>query len=261
MTKHHEKNKEFTKSEICSVADRWMDIEPEDNFSRPPVYCLKHDGLETLQYWLESVSFGLGFSTHKGIRIHRTRSSSVHRRSFVDLFSSVNSFSEQQTAYIVKVILFVLDCVAPNEQKARQKFLSNYVNERKGYCYNYYSSSSEKEDFYIVDGFIKFEEKPLSEHIKLNFKVSMSDRIMEKDIHFYVYGDDLMCATKFENAASLVVDIGEDPTELASQILKPLLVPLIKKLDYDYMDITSNNIKEFFDNIGSFKTLTDMVDI
>lgn len=261
MTKNQEKNKEFTKSEICSVSDRWMDIEPEDNFSQPPVYCLKHDGLEPLQYWIESVSFGLGFSTHKGIRIHRTRSSSVHRRSFLDLFTSVNSFSEQQTAYIVKVILFVLECVAPNEQKARQKFLSKYVTERKGYCYNYYSASSEKEDFYIVDGFIKFEEQPLSEHIKLKFNVDLAGLFFERNINFYVYGDDLICASKFENAASLVVDIDEDPAELASQILKPLLVPLIKKLDYNHMDITSINIKEFFDNIASFKTLTDMVDI
>lgn len=259
MTKHHEKNKEFTKSEICSVSDRWMDIEPEDNFSRPPVYCLKHDGLEPLQYWLESVSYGLGFSTHNGIRIHRTRSSPVHRRSFIDLFNSVNEFNEKQLAYIIKVISFVLECAAPNEQKTRQKFTSNYQNEHKGYCYSYYASSSHKEDFYIVDGYVKFEKQPLSEHIKLNLNVDQDCLFMEKDIHFYVYGNDLMCATGMDNTQSLVVDINEDPKELACEILKPLIKTFMKKLDYDYNDMTPDNIKEFFDNLEKFKTLTAMV--
>lgn len=260
MSNNEDQRKEFVRTEICSVADEFMDIEPEDN-SATPVYCLKHKYLTDKEYWMEGICFSAGTEWHKGIRIHKSKSKACPRRNFVGLFNSVNSFTDSQSLFIAETINYLFDCIDPSKKEVGENLVSNYVRDHKQYCFNYYTGFSKFGDFYICDGFIKFENKPLTEHLKINFNIEREGLYIRKVIEFYVYDNKLRCSTMTLDGAFTVIDGNYKPEVLACNILKYIINPIVKNLDYSLDDINPTNIKDFFENVMTIRKLNEMVEI
>lgn len=256
MSTKETERKERIRQAICSVATPDIDIEPEDN-STSPVYCLKHRYLKSKEYWLHHTDE----TAHRGLRIHKCSINPCPRRNFVDLFTKVNAFNDSQARYIAKTVSYLIECIAPSEQNVADTILHNYVYRHKQYCFNYFRSVSHVENFYVVDGFIKFNDDTLSEHIKINFDVYRDDFHIDKHVHFYVYGDKLICSADMYDINYVEVDRNQDHKILACKILKSMILPLLTPLDYVADDLNPENIKEFFDNISKFKDITAMASI
>lgn len=257
MSTRNEKQYNDIKSTILSVANKEMDIEPEDNYSSDPVYCLKHKYLTKGEYWMGSTDFDV----HDGIRIHKTHTKACPRRNFVDLFKSVNSFNDSQARYIAKTVAYLIELIAPIEQEIVDNILDSYVYNHKQYCFNYYTSVSHEQHFYVVDGYVKFDDDALSEYLKLSFEVYRDGFEIRKDIHFYLMGKDLVCSAKMKGTNTVVVDRNQDHRELACKILAAIMEPLLKDLDYGHEAINPINVKSFFEKMTEFKQLKDMVEI
>lgn len=257
MSTNEEERKARIKHEICSVATKEMDIEPEDDYSRKPVYCLKHKYLTKHEYWLEHTDT----TAHRGLRIHKCSINPCPRRNFVDLFTKVNSFNDSQARYIAKTVAYLIECVAPSEQDVSDTILENYTRDHKQYCFNYYRSVSHLENFYVVDGFVKFHDDNLSEHIKIHFDVWRDDFHIHRNIHFYVYGDKLICSADMGDINYVEVDRNEDHKVLACKILSSMIAPLLDGLEGSQETITPDNAKVMFSKFSEFKQLADMVEI
>lgn len=248
----------YIKQEICSVATAGIDIEPEDNYTRHNiVYCLKHKYLTSKEYWLSQTHD----MAHNGIRIHKSKTQPCPRRNFDHLFTSVNKFNDSQARYIAKTVAYLIECITPSEKDTADTILAYYANQHKNYCFNFYSSVSNLENFYVIEDYIKFPEKGLSEHVKVHFNAYIDDYSIHRNIHFYVYGNDLICSTSMKGTNYVVVERNQDHRILACKILESMLEPLLKKLDYSHEDITPNNVKDFFNKIAEFKQIVEMVSI
>lgn len=257
MSTRNEKQHDYIKATILSVANKEMDIEPEDDYSDEPVYCLKHKYLTKGEYWMGSTDYGVP----DGIRIHKVHSKACPRRNFVDLFRSVNSFNDSHARYIAKTVAYLIELITPGEQDVADTILDTYVYNHKQYCFNYYTSVSHEQHFYVVDGYVKFDDDTLSEYLKLSFEVYRDGMQIRKNIHFYLMGEDLVCSAKMKGTSSVLVDRNQDHRELACKILAAIMEPLLKDLNYDHEEINPTNVKGFFDKITEFKQLQEMVEI
>jgi len=245
------------RKEICSVANKDMDIEPEDDFSKNVTYCLKHKYLTKGEYWLSQINE----IAHKGIRIHKVHTRACPRRNFVDLFSSVKSFNDAQSRYIAKTVAYLIECITPSEQVIADSIREHHVRNQKNYCFNYYTSQSHTEYFYVIGDFIKFDNKYLSEHIKVHFDSLLQGFHINQNIHFYVIEDDLICSTDFGKKSHIMVDRNQDCKILACAILNEIIKPLLDDIDYGYGSITPENAKDIFSRIAEFKQVKEMVKI
>lgn len=257
MTVTQEEWKATLKKEICSVSNKDMDIEPEDDFSKNVTYCLKHKYLTKGEYWLSQIES----IAHKGIRIHKSHTRACPRRNFVDLFSSVKSFNDAQSRYIAKTVAYLIECITPVEQAMADSILEHYVRNQKNYCFNYYTSQSHTEYFYVISDFIKFDNGYLTEHVKVNFDSLLDGFHINTNIHFYLMDDNLICSTNFGKKSYMIVDRNQDHTLLACAILNEIIQPLLKNIDYGYDSITPENAKDIFSRIAEFKQVNAMVEI
>lgn len=258
MSMTEAERKDYIKQEICSVATAGIDIEPEDNYTQHNiVYCLKHKYLTSKEYWLSHTDD----TAHRGIRIHKSHTNAIPRRNFVDLFTSVNSFTDSQARYIAKTVAYLIECIAPSEQDVADTILAHYAWQHKEKCFNYYTSVSDLEAFYVIDDYVKFPDEALSEHMKIHFNTYRDEYHIHRNIHFYVIGTDLICSASMKGTNYVVVDRNQDHRLLACKILQSMLEPLLKELDYSHEDITPGNVKGFFGKIAEFKQLTEMVAI
>lgn len=259
MTSTEEEWKATLRKEICSVANKDMDIEPEDNFSKDVTYCLKHKYLTKGEYWLGSVESGE--LAHNGIRIHKVHTWPCPRRNFVDLFKCVKSFNDSQSRYIAKTIAYLIEFITPIEQDMADLIRDSHVRKHREYCYNYYTSESHEQYFYVSNGFIKFHNEPLSEHVKIHFNSYLDGYHIIKNINFYLMGDDLICSTNFGDKNYVIVNRNENFKILACAILNEMIQPLLENIDYGYNSITPENVKNIFSRIAEFKQVNSMVEI
>jgi hypothetical protein len=246
----------FIKQEICSVATDGIGIEPEDNYTQNNiVYCLTHKYLTSKEYWLSHTDD----MAHRGIRIHKSHTRSCPRRNFDDLFTNVNKFNDSQARYIAKTVAYLIELITPAEKEVADTILARYVWQNNQYCFNYYTSVSHLEHFYVIDDYVKFPDKGLSAHMKIHFDAFRDGYHIHRNIHFYTYGEDLICSASMKGANFVIVDRNQDHRILACKILQSMLEPLLKRLDSSHEDFTPDNVKGFFDKISEFKQLTEMV--
>lgn len=258
MSMTEAERKDYIQQEICSVATAGIDIEPEDDYTeRDIVYCLKHKYLTSKEYWLSHTDD----MAHRGIRIHKSRTQSCPRRNFDELFTSVNKFNDSQARYIAKTVAYLIECITPSEQDIADTILAHYAWQHKQYCFNYYTSVSHIESFYVIDDYVKFPDEGLCEHMKVHFNSYRDEFHIHRNIHFYVIGTDLICSASMKGTNYVVVDRNQDHRILACKILESMLEPLLKGLAYSHEDITPANVKGIFSKIAEFKQLTAMVNI
>lgn len=262
MQENRQERENRFRFEICSVSDRSMDIEPEDN-DENTVFCLKRKHLKSKEYWLDDIAFNYTGTFHKGIRIHKVGVQGHQRSNFVEMFPKIDCFTPEQIQYIADVLAYVVEHVTPSQHDIVQGLRQHTIKAYQKYFFNYITTKADRqihEHFYIVDGFIKFEGQSLNAHIKACFDIYREGIKFDKDVHFYLYDSQLTCFTRHLRNESPVVDMLADPRELARTILFSMIPhEYIFKNEGKLIDI--ENVEYFYKNLGQFKQLIEIIDV
>lgn len=82
-----------------------------------------------------------------------------------------------QARYIAKTVAYLIELITPAEKEVADTILARYVWQNNQYCFNYYTSVSHLEHFYVIDDYVKFPDKGLSAHMKIHFDAFRMDTI------------------------------------------------------------------------------------
>lgn len=151
---------------------------------------------------------------------------------------------------------FFIGSVAKSMDRLLSSFIKSEVGQlsevallshSKKLCFQHIKLNHPHDTIYFTEDLIKFENQPVSTHIKMNYNVTPFQKYAIPNIHFYLYHDELHYSIRGVGKPTEMKKIKFDyeNENIAYEMASAMIVPYLVERGFSVEDINEHNIMDF----------------
>lgn len=205
-----------------------------------------------------------------------------HKLPSSELYAFVDQFTEDETSIFIRVMKehvtslpketvypllkdfrelnrkerFFIGSVAKSMDRLLSSFIKSEVGQlsevallshSKKLCFQHIKLNHPHDTIYFTEDLIKFENQPVSTHIKMNYSVTPFQKYAIPNIHFYLYHDELHYSIRGVRKPTAMKKIKFDyeNENIAYEMARAMIAPYLVEQGFSDDDIHENNIMDF----------------